>query len=591
MDQVSLIREKADVVSLISEYIPLKKAGRNFTAPCPFHNEKSPSFVVSPERQIWHCFGCTKGGDVFTFLMEYEHMDFPEALRILAKKTGIELVESSYNKGVSSQKEKLYKLNKIANEFYNYVLTKHTAGKKPLEYLTDERKINSGVIHTFQIGYSPKSGDGLSRYLLSKKNYEKQDIVDAGLGYIRSGRVVDFFINRIMFPLTDHRGNILGFSGRVFEKNTEVAKYVNTRETLVYHKGSVFFGLDGAKEEIKKEGKAIIVEGEFDVISCFQNSIKNVVAVKGTALTENQVDLLARFTSHVVLCFDQDKAGQEATKRSVAVLEKKGITVSIVSIPNAKDADESLKNDPVIFKKALTHSVGVYDFFLEQSLSSNDRNTAEGKRQIVEDTLPLFALIENEIIKEHYVRKLSQELNTSQESVSRQMEKIVKSEKKSEVVDNLKNKRTREEVLEEYLLALIVQKELPEDLYPPVFDSLKDVIFVIPAIQKIIEYMQDFFAKAKKLDQKIIAHNIPQELLGVYNVCFLLSLPQFEKLADYETDIKKTIQELKTLHIKTAIKRLSERIKEKELKGELEEINALQQQLVLLTQNLSQVQK
>src|SRR5581483_10477767 len=249
MDQAARIREKIDLVTLISEYIPLKKMGRNFKTNCPFHNEKSPSFVVSPERQIWHCFGCGKGGDCFTFLMEYENLEFIEALKTLGKRAGIEVELSATEKG----------------------------------------------IETFQLGFAPSTSNSLSNYLMQKKGHKSQDLVDAGLSSLRNGRVMDFFFNRIMFPLFDHRDNIIGFSGRTLDESSTSSKYVNTRETLVYHKGDVFFGLNSAKDEIKKEQTAIIMEGEFDVISAFMEGVGNAIAVKGTSLTENQVQLISRF--------------------------------------------------------------------------------------------------------------------------------------------------------------------------------------------------------------------------------------------------------------------------------------------------------
>ncbi len=305
MDEVAQIRERVDIVSFISEYVPLRKMGRNFKAICPFHNEKTPSFVVSPERQIWHCFGgCGKGGDVYTFLMEYENLEFVEALRILAKRTGIALAESSFQTGLSSKKEIIYKLNKLALDFYHYVLTRHSAGGKALSYLTEKRKMDKRLIETFMIGFSPKDGIDLSNYLINKKKYKKEDLIEAGLAYY-SGGLKDFFRGRVMFPLFDHRDNVVGFSGRAIEDPPAGGggKYINTRDTIVYHKGSMFFGLNSAKDNIKKMDKAIIVEGELDVISCFSIGATNVVAVKGTALTENQVALISRFTNNICLCF------------------------------------------------------------------------------------------------------------------------------------------------------------------------------------------------------------------------------------------------------------------------------------------------
>ncbi|MCL5432485.1 MAG: DNA primase, partial [Patescibacteria group bacterium] len=360
MDQVSQVREKIDIVQLISEYVPLKKAGRNFKANCPFHGEKTPSFVVSPERQIWHCFGCGKGGDCFTFLMEYESLEFPEALRILAKRVGIEIQSTHFEAGLTTKKEKIYRLNRLSLEFYHYLLTKHNVGKKALSYLIEKRKINEKIIDSFSLGFAPRVGNALVKFLIDKKKYDKEDLNEAGLMSFRRGGIFDFFAGRIIFPLFDHRDNVIGFSGRVLEDQSAQisSKYINTRETLVYHKGDVFFGLNVAKDEIKKQGRVIVMEGELDVISSVQEGIKNVIAVKGTALTENQAQLISRFAGKVSLCFDRDKAGIDAVKRSVPVLEKKGLTITVVQVPNGKDPDESIKENAFEFKNAMKNDIG-----------------------------------------------------------------------------------------------------------------------------------------------------------------------------------------------------------------------------------------
>src|SRR3990167_3963768 len=453
MDQVTQIREKIDLVSLISEFIPLKKAGRNFKANCPFHNEKTPSFVISPERQIWHCFGCGKGGDCYTFLMEYEHIEFPEALRLLAKRAGITLVNANYDTSISSKKEKLYQINGLASEFYHYILTKHGAGKKALTYLK-ERGLTDRLMETFMLGFAP-NGNILSKYLIGKKQYKKEELIDAGLAFERGRDIVDFFRNRIMFPLYDHRSNVVGFSGRVFGTTSDVSsKYINTRDTLVYHKGELFFGLNITKDAIKKANQAIILEGEFDVISCFHNGITNVVAVKGTALTQQQAKLLSRFCDKVTVCFDADKAGQDAIKRSLPVLEKQNLTTTVVVVPLGKDPDELLKENPGLFKKAIREDEGIYDYLLRVTIDQNDKKTIEGKRKISQSILPIISGIANEIVKEHYLRKLSIELETSFESVLKENEKFGKKESLREERKPEKQKRSREEVLEEYLLSL-----------------------------------------------------------------------------------------------------------------------------------------
>ena len=428
MDQAARVREKIDLVSLISEFLTLKKAGRNFTTVCPFHNEKTPSFVVSPERQIWHCFGCGKGGDCFTFLMEYEKIEFIEALKILGKRTGIEIKTGDFAQ--SSKKQKIYDLNKTASDFYHYILTKHKAGQNALDYLINKRKINKGLIESFGLGFAP-SNNSLSRYLVTKKKMQRSDLLEAGLSFQSRGEVVDFFRGRIIFPLTDARGNILGFSGRGL-LDSDTPKYINTKETVVYHKGSTFFGINKAISEIKEKGEAVVMEGEFDVISSFREGIKNAIAIKGTALTSEQSLYLSRIAQKLTLCLDQDEAGVEATKRSLSILEDTDLSVYVAKLAGNKDPDEALNTNPSVFKKELKESQGAYDFLIEDALSRFDSKTFEGKKKISDSLLPSVGRISNEVVKEHYLKKISLALDTSIESLKKQIGKKESREEKKQ---------------------------------------------------------------------------------------------------------------------------------------------------------------
>ena len=593
MDEVARVREKIDIVSLISEYIPLKKSGRNFKAVCPFHSEKTPSFVVSPERQIWHCFGCGKGGDVYTFLMDYENLEFIEALRILAKKGGVELLETDFFKKDTSKKEKIYSLNKIASDFYHYILTKHNAGKKALEYLTRVRKIDSRLIETFMIGFSPNQGDILSKYLIEKKKYKTQDLIDAGLSFTRPGRIVDFFRGRLMFPLFDHRDNIVAFSGRILSDQIKESKYVNTRDTLVYHKGSMFFGLNLAKDDIKQKERAIIVEGEFDVISCYSQGIKNVIAIKGTALTENQAILISRFSQKVTLCLDKDEAGFEAIKRSLEVLEKKGLTTTVVDLLNFKDPDEAIKKDPVFFKKAVNKDIGVYDFLVSVFLKKFSKETAEGKKKITQNLLPFISQIDNEIIKEHYLKTLSNELDASLETLQKEMEKIGKKES-----DNLsigqakKDKRGRKEILEEYLLSLILQSESTKEYLRLCDEIMGNYEFELPSYQKIFENLKSYFKNNQNFSSKLFSKFLPKEVTSLFDTCYILPLPKFEKAEKYMQELEKVACELRVLYLRNEIKIIAQTINKKEKeKGETRDLQKELSALLKLLQNLNQASK
>ena len=582
MDQVGEVRDKIDIVSLISEFVPLKKAGRNFRANCPFHNEKSPSFMVSPERQIWHCFGCQKGGDVFTFLMEYENMEFPEALRSLAKRAGVELKQYQSDNKLTSEKEKIYTLNKQAVNFYRYVLLKHPLGKKALNYLIEKRKINEKLIETFSLGFSPSSGSSLSNYLINKKGFKKQDLYLAGLSFETGGRVVDFFRGRLMFPLTDHRGNVVGFSARILDGNSDGPKYINTKETSVYHKGNLFFGLDSAKDEIKKEQQAIIVEGEFDVISCFEQGIKNAVAIKGTALTESQVALLSRFTPKITLCLDADEAGLEATKRSLPILERKGLTTTIVVIPNGKDPDEAIKNDPNSFKKALKENIGVYDFLIDKLSVQYDKKSAEGKKKITDEMLPLLLEVSNEVVKEHYLKKLSKEIDISYEALEKQTDKLKTVNRTEKIEITPHDKRNRIEMLEEYLVALVVQSQNLSLALEKTNKNLNGYDFETPSYAKILEFITQVTKTNKNLDVKKIAGGLPAELVKTFDSCYLFPLPSFNNEDKFFEELEKVANELFVLGIKEKIKNVSQKIKEskdgeteKKLNGEILKLTSL----------------
>jgi len=510
MDDVEKIRQKIDIVSLISEYIPLKKVGRNFKSPCPFHTEKTPSFVVSPERQIWHCFGCNRGGDVFTFLMEYEKLEFVESLKILAKKAGITLSNQNIKTdGLSRKKEVLYEINHLACEFYHYILTTHDRGKPGLKYLS-ERKITKNAIETFKLGFAPIIPDALIRFLVDKKGYDIKDLFEAGLAIApqHSGqKPIDRFRGRIIFPLKDHRGNIAGFSGRVVSQDSNQAKYVNTPETLIYHKGDLLFGIDLAKEEIRKKNSAILVEGEFDVIQARQNDILNMVAVKGTAITEMQAQLLKRFTENVSICLDQDRAGIDAALRGIEIFEAKGLVVNIIELSAGKDPDESFRNDPKIFKQALKRETHIYDFLISTMLSRFPKDDSSGKKKISEAVLPFFLKIQNEIVKDHYVKKLATEISSSEESILKEMERLgkkaqvgfIRTQANLEVPNK---KRDRMEVLLEYLLALILQSDsVPESFQKSA--SIIDVSFIENLVfQKIFLNLKEFLEKGEAFSIK-----------------------------------------------------------------------------------------
>jgi DNA primase len=352
-DQIEEVKGKTDIVSLIGEYIEVKKAGRNYKAICPFHSEKTPSFMISPELQIYKCFGCQAGGDVFVFLKEYEGMEFGEALKFLADRAGVKLERIS--RGDFSEKEKIIEINNLTSRFYQYLLFNSSFGKIALDYLLKERGLKLATIKEFGLGFSPDSPLGLKKFLIDKKKFDPRDIERAGIGYPKGGYFIDRLRGRVIFPLLDHRGNTVGFAGRVLPgpNEKETAKYINTPETPVYHKGSLLYALNLTRGNIKKKGVAIVVEGELDAISSWQAGIQNVVAIKGSALTEDQVRLVSRFCRKAILCLDSDIAGDSAARRGVITAQEQGLEVKVARLKDFKDPDDAARQNPEEYKKSL----------------------------------------------------------------------------------------------------------------------------------------------------------------------------------------------------------------------------------------------
>jgi len=560
MNDIEKVKNKIDIVDFIQSYIPLKKMGWNYKVACPFHNEKSPSFVVSPERQIWHCFGCGKGGDVFRFLMEYEHIEFAESLKYLADRAGIKLSGPVHKTEAEKKRETIYALNHLASQFYSFLLANHPVGKKAQTYLKSQRKMTDALIKTFGVGFAPQKDDTLSTFLTKKKKYFADDLIIAGLAYRKNGRLVDFFRNRIMFPIVDARDNIIAFSGRALD-NTTLPKYVNTRETPIYIKGDTLFGINIAKEGIRKTGRVIVVEGEFDVISSFKEGIDNVVAIKGTALTENQIKILKRYAPKITLCFDTDIAGSDAQRRSIQMLEQQGVTTSIIVPPQGKDPDELLNENPLAFKNAVKKDINVYDYVIDSAVKNFDKSSADGKKTILEKTLPFLVLIENEVLKEHYFKKLAKDIDSSLESVTKQAEKIQDKSPKKEAFDN-KKVAPREEMLSQYLLSLIIQSE-------DVSRHIKIASEIMEGVAMPLSSFERIFSQLKKqmgqpFEAKSFVKKLPEELHGAFDASFLAPLPEFVDREHSDKEIKNTAHEIKTLSIKKMLKKISEDMKKME---------------------------
>ena len=419
MDQKEEVKTKTDIVEVISSYISLKRAGRNFSGLCPFHGEKTPSFMVSAERQVFKCFGCGEGGDVFTFLEKMEGYDFREALTELAKRVGVTL-KSFKPSEQSHLKDKILAVNEIAERFYSYILLKHKKGEPARQYLK-ERGINEDVWKKYGLGFAPEGWENAISFL-KKRNFSDGDVAASGLVIARerthdksppAGRqgYYDRFRNRLIFPLRDGRGVTLGFSGRLIDMgNGKEPKYLNSPETEVFHKGSMLFGLDIARDEIRSKNETLLVEGEFDALSAHQIGIKNVVASKGTALTEKQIATLSRLSENVALCFDTDLAGDKASRRGIELMDMAGLTVKVVKLGKFKDPDEFCQKDSAGFSRAVLGASNIYDYFLESTTKRYDGSTADGQKKIGREILPILSKITDDMVRAHYVGKLAKVL-------------------------------------------------------------------------------------------------------------------------------------------------------------------------------------
>ncbi|MDD5464203.1 MAG: DNA primase [Candidatus Moranbacteria bacterium] len=424
-NNVEEIKSRLNIVDIVGEYVRLTKAGSHWKGLCPFHNEKSPSFMVNEEKQIFHCFGCAKGGDVFSFVQEIESMEFREVLKILAEKAGVQLEE--YKGGqVTDNKKRILEALELATKFYETQLWKGVGKDGIMQYL-HTRGLNDESIKNFRLGYAPNGWDNISKFLLDR-GYNLSEIEKTGLLVKKENGsgYYDRFRDRIMFPITDVMGNVVGYSARVAPGGDESqAKYVNTPETLVYHKGKVLYGLSYAKSEIKKKNYVLLVEGNMDVIASAQAGITNTVAVSGTALTGDQITMLKRYTENIAMLFDMDSAGQAAAQKSADLCLQKSVNVKIVTLQDGKDAADVVAKDPELLLSAVKKSVLAMEYFFNEALKKYDKKTADGKMHIAKEVLSHVANIENQIEKAHWIKKIAHTVEVEEKVVTDVLKTVV----------------------------------------------------------------------------------------------------------------------------------------------------------------------
>ena len=416
MDAIEEVKNRLSIEDVIGEYIQLKRAGRNFRGLSPFNSEKTPSFIVSPEKQIWHDFSSNKGGNMFSFVMEMEGLDFKGALELLARKAGVDLEQyrklgkHNFN---GPDKERLYIVLEAAVKFYQVQLN---GNKAALDYAREQRKFTKETIIEWKLGYSPNTGNALIGYL-QKKGFSDQEIKLAGLSTYRAGRTSDIFRGRLMIPLQDPQGRVIGFTARQLSGDDYGPKYINTPQTVLYDKSRHVYGLHLAKSAIRQSSYVVICEGNLDVISSHQAGVGQVVATAGTALTEAHLKILMRFSGDIRLCFDGDKAGMNATMRAVIIASKLHISLNIIDIKDAKDPDELIKKDPDIWREMIENYTYAIDWLIKRNEQLFDLKTAEGKRHFTDELLPLVNSLDDPVEKDHYNTLIANKLNISKTAI------------------------------------------------------------------------------------------------------------------------------------------------------------------------------
>ncbi len=410
------IKERLDIVEVIGSYLQLKRAGVNFRANCPFHNEKSPSFNVNPARQIWHCFGCGEGGDVFSFIQKYEHLEFPEVLKLLADRAGVVLPERRPEDAKQQLlRERVYRVNSFAAKYYHQLLFSGQ-GKRAFEYISS-RGLTDDTLRTWEVGYAPDEFQVLEKALLAK-GASRDDLVLAGVSTKSARGTYDRFRGRITFPIFDFAGKAVGFSARILpwlEKADQPgAKYINSSESPVYNKSQILFGLFQAKSAIREQDYVVIVEGQMDCIKAHQAGFRNTVATSGTALTQQQLRLLGRLTKNLKLCFDADAAGQRAAKKAGILALELGFSVKLVTVRGAKDADELISLNPKLWEEALQQSIWfVEHFILEADAHYPSRSVAQQKF-VAQEVVPLLQLLPDPLERDKYTKEISERFGFSQ---------------------------------------------------------------------------------------------------------------------------------------------------------------------------------
>ena len=548
------IKARISIEDLAGEYLELKRTGRNFKALSPWTNERTPSFIISPDKQIWHDFSSGKGGDIFGFIMEVEGMNFREALEFLARKAGVEIetFDSKRSREISEKKERLRKILQISANFYQHMLVRN---KEALNYVFKNRKLSKEIVQEFKIGFAPNTQKMLTNFLL-KKGFAMSDIRDAGLLNRFGG---DIFRNRMVIALQDSGGSPVGFTGRIIKDEPNAPKYLNTPQTLLYDKSSNIFGLSQAKNEIRKAGFVVVVEGNMDVISSHQAGVKNVVATAGTAMTVHHLKALGRFSNDVRLCFDSDQAGVSATERAISLGQQAGVELSIITLNQsageAKDPDELIQKDLELWKDSISKPQPAIEWIFDQYEKRLNIATAVGKKEFSTIALKLVENLNDPVEKDFYIEQISKRIGVSKTTLLGKFDEKPRPVKPKR---RIKIEKTDEKFVDEYiyeddLLALVIKEQ---------------------KLAEMLNELQDDILHDKQRNQilQILKSNDLDLLKNFDDYVKILLLKADERLGNIKgsatDEMKRLIHKIKTQNLQERKINLQEQLEEAEIQGD-----------------------
>ncbi len=538
MNDIEEIKSRLDIVEVIRSYVPsLKKTGRSYKGLCPFHNEKTPSFIVTPDMQIFKCFGCGEGGDVISFIQKIERLSFPEALQAAADRAGYKLSQQGYlqdDDKLIKKKERIWEANKIVADFWHYVLLNHQAGEPGRQFM-QKRKIESTEVSTFQLGYAPK-GSFLSKFLL-KKGISASEQLEFGFAVQWNNQIVDKFRDRFMLPIWDMKGNIVAFSGRLVMPNDKAPKYLNSPDTIAYKKSEILMGLFQAKEATRKSKFLILEEGNIDLLSSHKVGIRNIAATGGTALTLQQCKLIKRLTDSVYFCFDTDSAGIKALIRGVELAEEVGLKHHALDIGDYQDPDELIRNEPSKWAEVVASPVNTVTHLIKVFQRDLDMGTADGKSDFLDRLLPVLSSLRNEVQLQHFLGEVALLVGISNSALADMLAKgkPLLSEMKTKTVSTPQSApKISPSNREIYLLALFinVKADARPEISGEVFRDIncKEIFVQVSKMKDLDQDFTKFLSMigdgAKETLQQVLATDLSSvvdpaaELTRIYKVLY-----------------------------------------------------------------------